>query len=193
MKETKTAQFHLFEEIKPRPWDVLTLTKRTNGCFLQKYKLYAMFVLSDDSKFDSSDASHAVTAADNTLKYAFTHCACCVCTPYPFWSHGKTWLPPLLNIDVLSGLRWVNKSWNTDNTAFTEMESRQTFAVCDAWMLRQEWECMRARSMHVSIDNSFLNWWKELSMRDPCNQSTSRNYPTFFISWFLMHMTVLPF
>lgn len=37
-----------------------------------------MFVLSDDSKFDSSDASHAVMAADNTLKYAFTHCVLCM-------------------------------------------------------------------------------------------------------------------
>lgn len=30
-----------------------------------------MFVLSDDSKFDSSNVSRAVTAADNTLKYVF--------------------------------------------------------------------------------------------------------------------------
>lgn len=149
VKVNKVAvRFHLFEKIGSDLgmfWLTFTCTKSTQmAVFHQKHKLYMLLVLSDDSKFDSDDASHAVTAADNALKYAFAHCACCACTPYPFWSHGKTWLPPLLNIDVLGGLRWVNKSWNIDKTTFKEMESVQTSAMCDAWMLRQE------RGMHES-------------------------------------------
>lgn len=144
-----TAQFHLYENVHEI---ILQAYKYAVNCiFIPLQKSHMLLVLSDKSKFDSDKASRAVAASENALKYAFAHCACCACTAYPFWGHGKTWLPPLLNIDVLGGLRWVNKSWNTDNTTFKEMESMRTFAMCDAGMLRQEWE--RRRGMHANIGN----------------------------------------
>jgi len=60
----------------------------------------------------------------------------------------KPWeilLPCTLNIDVLSGTKWVNKSWNTDNTTLKVTETMWTFAVCDVWMLPQRVRVQRRK------------------------------------------------
>lgn len=85
--------------------------------------------------------------AENTSSYRcrqHTHicihilCVCMLCMhAISFIKPWENMLPPLLNIDVLGGLKWVNKSWNTDNTTLKEIESMQTFAMCDVWMLPQ--------------------------------------------------------
>lgn len=156
VKENRvTAQFHPFKMIRSDLEKFLlsfTSTKHTNMLhmasppFQNPNSTCYLCCVTAPAKLHVQ-----LRAAETALKYAFAHHAHCACTPYPLWGHVKTWLPPLLNIDVLGGLRWVNKSWNTDNTTFKEMESMWTFVMCDAWMLRQRWES--TRGMHANMSN----------------------------------------
>lgn len=123
---------------------------------------------------ETAENTSCYIAADNTHMYSHTVRVLCTHT-ISFIKPWENMLPSLLNIDVRSGIKWVNKSWNTDNTTLREIESMWTFAMCDVWMLPQrvrvqgrERDAIRKwEALHGNISGGLSKWKTYLGSGTP--------------------------
>lgn len=96
-----------------------------------------------------------------------------VCVRVPTTSFIKPWenmFPSLLIIDAWSGLKQVNKSWNTDNTTLKEVGNMWTFAMCDVrmWVSVSKGERdMSRKELHNNISGGLSKWKRNSESRKP--------------------------
>lgn len=106
-------------------------------CFLT----YLFFLF---SKIYSLQQFHAIDFFSNRFVYLLNLCLTTAVPPHfqfvkavfslhaaSFIKPRQSMLPSTLNIDVLSGTKWVNKSWHADNTTPKERQSMRAFVMCN--------------------------------------------------------------